>query len=292
MGIQPLSMLLSLLAAAAPLSELQPMAEERFRQWLLESDLQQLELGCGEPLIGASNGRRQQIRDRLLVLHPAPQSFELVMANANALLTCGSADSAARVLNRISPAVGEERRRWLRLRWQAAAAGLDHREAARALRRLVNGDLIALANLDLGDGRLGLDQLASHEAALGREEEAAALLMLAPNAQRLAQAAEWLAVLDAAAADQLLEQALDQAAADQAWGLAVELLELQLNLQLAAGGDGARPRQRLQRLAAQLDDRYSLWRLQGGDDLDLELRSPRQPGGHAAVGDSPDPPSP
>ena len=292
MGIQPLSMLLSLLAAAAPLSELQPMAEERFRQWLLESDLQQLELGCGELLIGASNGRRQQIRDRLLVLHPAPQSFELVMANANALLTCGSADSAARVLNRISPAVGEERRRWLRLRWQAAAAGLDHREAARALRRLVNGDLIALANLDLGDGRLGLDQLASHEAALGREEEAAALLMLAPNAQRLAQAAEWLAVLDAAAADQLLEQALDQAAADQAWGLAVELLELQLNLQLAAGGDGARPRQRLQRLAAQLDDRYSLWRLEGGDDLDLELRSPRQPGGHAAVGDSPDPPSP
>jgi len=292
MGIQPLPMLLSLLAAAAPLSEPQPMAEERFRQWLLESDIQQLELGCGDPLIGASNGRRQQIRDRLLVLHPAPQSFELVMANANALLTCGSADSAARVLNRISPAVGEERQRWLRLRWQAAAAGLDHREAALALRRLVNGDLIALANLDLGDGRLGLDQLASHEAALGRQEEAAALLMLAPTARRLAQAGEWLAVLDAAAADQLLEQALDQAAADQAWGLAVELLELQLNLQLAAGGDGARPRQRLQRLAAQLDDRYSLWRLEGGDDQDVELRSPRQPGGHAAVGDSPDPPSP
>ena len=292
MGIQPLFMLLSLLAAAAPLSEPQPMAEERFQQWLLESDLQQLELGCGDPLIAASGGRQQQIRDRLLVLHPAPQPFELVMANANALLTCGSPDSAARVLNRISPAVGEERRRWLRLRWQSSAAGLDHREAALALRRLVNGDLIALANLDLGDGRLGLDQLASHEAALGRQEEAAALLMLAPNARRLAQAAEWLAVLDAAAADQLLEQALDQAAADQAWGLAVELLELQLNLQLAAGGDGARPRQRLQRLAAQLDDRYSLWRLEGGDDLDLELRSPRQPGGHAAVGDSPDPPSP
>ena len=292
MGIQPLPMLLSLLAAAAPLSEPQPMAEERFRQWLLESDIQQLELGCGDPLIGASNGRRQQIRDRLLVLHPAPQSFELVMANANALLTCGSADSAARVLNRISPAVGEERRRWLRLRWQAAAAGLDHREAALALRRLVNGDLIALASLELGDGRLGLDQLAEHEAALGRQEEAAALLMLAPTARRLAQAGEWLAVLDAAAADQLLEQALDQAAADQAWGLAVELLELQLNLQLAAGGDGARPRQRLQRLAAQLDDRYSLWRLEGGDDQDVELRSPRQPGGHAGVGDSPDPPSP
>ena len=288
MGIQPLPMLLSLLAAAIPLSEPQPMAEERFQQWLLESDLQQLERGCTDPLIG----RQQQIRDRLLVLHPASDSFELVVANATALLTCGSPDSAARVLNRISPAVGEERRRWLRLRWQAAAAGLDHREAALALRRLVNGDLIALASLELGDGRLGVDQLAEHEAALGRQQEAAAVLLLAPNAQRLAQAADWLAGADAAAADQLLEQALDQAAADQAWGLAVELLELQLRLQLAAGGDGARPRQRLQRLAAQLDDRYSLWRLEGGDELDLGLRSPRQPGGHAAVGDSPDAPSP
>ena len=292
MGIQPLPMLLSLLAAAAPLSEPQPMAEERFQQWLLESDLQQLELGCGDPLISASGGRRQQIRDRLLVLHPAPQSFDRVMANASALLTCGSPDSAARVLNRISPAEGEERRLWLRLRWQAAAAALDHREAALALRRLVNGDLIALADLDLGDGRLGLDQLALHEAALGRQDEAVGLLLLAPNPQRLAQAAEWLAVRDDEAADQLLEQALDQAAAAQAWGLAVELLELQLKLQLAAGGDGARPRQRLQRLAAQLDDRYSLWRLEGGVDLDRELRSPRQPGGHAAVGDFPDPPSP
>ena len=292
MGIQPLPMLLSLLAAAAPLSEPQPMAEERFQQWLLESDLQQLELGCGDPLISASGGRRQQIRDRLLVLHPAPQSFERVMGNASALLTCGSPDSAARVLNRISPAQGEERRLWLRLRWQAAASALDHREAALALRRLVNGDLIALADLDLGDGRLGLDQLALHEAALGRQDEAVGLLLLAPNPQRLAQAAEWLAVRDDEAADQLLEQALDQAAAAQAWGLAVELLELQLKLQLAAGGDGARPRQRLQRLAAQLDDRYSLWRLEGGVDLDRELRSPRQPGGHAAVGDFPDPASP
>ena len=292
MGIQPLPMLLSLLAAAIPLSEPQPMAQERFQQWLLESDLQQLERGCTDPLIGATGGRQQQIRDRLLVLHTVPESFELVMANATALLTCGSPDSAARVLNRISPAVGEERRRWLRLRWQAAAAGLDHLEAALALRRLVNGDLIALASLELGDGRLGVDQLAVHEAALGRREEAAAVLLLAPNAQRLAQAADWLAGADAAAADQLLEQALDQAAADQAWGLAVELLELQLRLQLAVGGDGSRPRQRLQRLAAQLDDRYILWRLEGGDELNLRLRSPRQPGGHAAVGNFPDAPSP
>ena len=142
-------MLLSLLAAVAPLSESKPIGEERFQQWLQESDLRQLLLGCADPLTGASSGRKQQIRDRLMVLHPAPQSFELVMANANGLLTCGSPDSAARVLNRISPAEGKERRLWLRLRWQAAAAALDHREAALALRWLVNGYLFTLADLDL-----------------------------------------------------------------------------------------------------------------------------------------------
>ena len=154
MGIQPLPMLLSLLAAAAPLSEPQPMAEEPFQQWLLESDLQQLELGCGDPLISAGGGRRQQIRDRLLVLHPAPQSFERVMANASALLTCGSPDSAARVLNRISPAQGEERRLWLRLRCRPRLPRWITAKRL-TLRRLVNGDLIALADLDLGDAAWG-----------------------------------------------------------------------------------------------------------------------------------------
>ena len=286
MGIQPLPMLLSLLAAAAPLSEPQPMAEERFQQWLLESDLQQLELGCGDPLIGASSGRRQQIRDRLLVLHPAPQSFELVMANASALLTCGSTVRRGFSIGSAQRGGGAPPAAL------ALAGGCAGSPRSGHPQRLVNGDLIALADLDLGDGRLGLDQLALHQAALGRQDEAVALPLLAPNPQRLAQAAEWLANRDAEAADQLLEQALDQAAAAQAWGLAVELLELQLKLQLAAGGDGARPQQRLQRLAAQLDDRYSLSRLEGGVDLDRELRSPRQPGGHAAVGDFPDPPSP
>ena len=85
-----------------------------------------------------------------------------------------------------------------------------------------------------------------------------------------------------------MEAALDQAAADQAWGLAVELLQQQLRLQRAAGLSGDRPRQRLQRLTAQIDDRYSQWQLGGAAELDPLLRSPRQPGGHAAVGDSTD----
>ena len=261
------------------------MSEQRFQQWLLEANLVQLEQSCADPLIAATSTRKQQIRNQLLLLHPAPQPYEQLMAAARALLSCGSPDSAAVVLNRISPAVGDQRRQWLSLRWQAAASALDHRQASLALRRLVNGDLVALGSLELVNGRRGLDQLAEHEAAIGRLNEAAAVLLVDPNPARLGQAAEWLAVENIQQADQLLEQALDQAAADQTWGLAVDLLLLQLRLQLAAGGDGARPRERLERLSARLDDRYTIWQLQGSAEPDPLLRSPREPWGHAAVGD-------
>ena len=83
-----------------------------------------------------------------------------------------------------------------------------------------------------------------------------------------------------------------QAAADEAWGLAVDLLRVQLRLQLAAGGDGERPRQRLERLTARLDDQYSSWQLQDDGEPGPALRSPRDPGGHAAVEPLTDAPSP
>ena len=270
------------------------LAPASFAQWLQQADLGQLEQACSDPQIGASDGQRQQIRDRLLVLHPAPQAFELVLANANALLRCGSPDSAAVVLQRVSPGTAEQRSRWLTLRWRAAAAGLDHRQAALALRRLVDGDLAALTAVELDPGVNALDQLAAHEAALGRQRVAADVQLLAPapTAQQLARAAAWLASSDPQRADRLLEVAVEQAAADQAWGLAVELLQQQLRQQRAAGGDGERPRQRLESLTARLDDRYSQWKLQGGDAVDPLLRSPREAGGHAAIGDSQDAPSP
>lgn len=270
------------------------LAPASFAQWLQQADLGQLEQACSDPQIGASDGQRQQIRDRLLVLHPAPQAFELVLANANALLRCGSPDSAAVVLQRVSPGTAEQRSRWLTLRWRAAAAGLDHRQAALALRRLVDGDLAALTAVELDPGVNALDRLAAHEAALGRQRVAADVQLLAPapTAQQLARAAAWLASSDPQRADRLLEVAVEQAAADQAWGLAVELLQQQLRQQRAAGGDGERPRQRLESLTARLDDRYGQWKLQGGDAVDPLLRSPREAGGHAAIGDSQDAPSP
>jgi hypothetical protein len=234
--------------------------------------------------------RKQQLRDRLLAIHPVPASFELTMRNAGALLTCGSPEGTALVLNRFIPARGDERRRWLTLRWQAAAAALDHPQAALALRRLVDGNVAALDQITLTGSRNGLDTLAEHEASRGRSQAAAFVLLQgdlkgAAGARRRGQAAEWLAATDPDQADQLLEVALDEAASDQAWGLAIELLQLQLRLQLAAGGDGERPRLRLERLAARLDDAYTLLQLNPETNAPPSLRSPRESGGHAAVGE-------
>ena len=295
MGILSLPFALMLLAAApgegTALQQELPLEEKAFRRVLLERDVAILEQACLDPMIATSSRRKQALRNRLLVLNPVPETLESVLIQANALLSCGSPDTAAKVLNRYSPAAGQERRLWMMMRWQAAAAALDHRQAALALRRLVDGDLIALGLITLEEERNALDQLAEHEAAQGRNLVAAELILQAPlegvpGARRLARAAEWLAISDIDQADRLLETALDQAAATEAWGLAMELLQLQLKLQLAAGWDGERARQRMVRLAARLDDRFSLRQLQPEAEIDGDLRSPREPGGHAAVGDS------
>ena len=273
------------------------MSEERFQTVLVEMDVAAAEQACLDPLIADTDRRRQDLRDRLLALHPVIDSLDLVLENAEALMSCGAPEAAAVVLNRYSPRAGDERRRWLLLRWRAAAAALDHRQAALALRRLVVGNLTAL-NAPLLPGQVnGLDQLALHEAAQGRNAVAVEVQLMADlsgveGVRRLARAAQWLDADQFEQADQLLETALDQAAAAEAWGLAMELLRQQLQLQLAAGGDGARPRQRMERLATVLDDRYALQQLHPENDPDPLLRSPRDPGGHADVSPSAVAPSP
>ena len=103
---------------------------------------------------------------------------------------------------------------------------------------------------------------------------------------------QWLDADQFEQADQLLEIALDQVVAAEAWGLAMELLRQQLQLHLAAGGDGERPRQRMKLLATVLNDRYALQQLQPEAEPDPLLRSPRDPGGHADVRPSAVSPSP
>ena len=297
MGTPLFPFALTLLAAVTAAPDPQVMSEERFQTVVVEMDVAAAEQACLDPLIADTDRRRQDLRDRLLALHPVIDSLDLVLENAEALMSCGAPEAAAVVLNRYSPRAGDERRRWLLLRWRAAAAALDHRQAALALRRLVVGNLAAL-NAPLLPGQVnGLDQLALHEAAQGRNAVAVEVQLMADlsgvqGARRLARAAQWLDADQFEQADQLLETALDQAAAAEAWGLAMELLRQQLQLQLAAGGDGARPRQRMERLATVLDDRYALQQLQPENDPDPLLRSPRDPGGHADVSPSAVAPSP
>ena len=297
MGTSLFPFALTLLAAVTAAPDPQVMREERFHMLLADVDVAAAEQACLDPLIAGSDRRLQALRDQLLALHPVIDSLELVLANAEALLSCGAPEAAAVVLNRYIPLAGDERRQWLLLRWRAAAAALDHHQAALALRRLVAGDLSALdAPLLPGEGN-GLDQLALHEAAQGRDAVAVDVLLMGDlageqGAKRLARAAQWLDEERFEQADQLLETALDQAAAAEAWGLAMEVLRQQLQLQLAAGGDGARPRQRMLRLASVLEDRYALQQLQPENDPDPLLRSPRDPGGHAEVGPSAVAPSP
>ena len=161
----------------------------------------------------------------------------------------------------------------------------------------MDGDISALEQEQLPVQRNGLDQLAYHQAAAGEPLDAAAVLLLGRaggrvGVERLGRAAEFIATEDPEQADQLLEQALERAADAKAWGQAIALLQLQLKLQLAAGGDGARPRERLLQLTAQLDDRYGRWQLEGSGAIDGLPRSPRDPGGHAGVGEPSSAPSP
>jgi hypothetical protein len=296
---------LLLVPPGAIAQELPPavMSEAAFEALLLRGDATALRRACLESAGAGLTGRLQGLRERLLHLHPAPQPFEVVMADAEALLDCRSPDAALKVLSRYGPAPGPRRRRWLLLRWRAAAAALDHRRAALALHRLAGGtpgslDGVLLPVTLREDGtwttRPALDVLADHYVAIGAEQRAAAVLLAGRTpgdvaARRLGLAASLLEDSPLEERVALMETALDQAAAGQAWGLALDLLRLQEQLELSAGGDGVRPRSRRLRLSRRLDDAYGEWRTLGEDpaaaarreSLESLLRSPRAAGGHA-----------
>ena len=320
MGFLPLSLTLLLAATPIPVEEPrlqndaapvleQAMAPEAFEAVLLEGDLPALQLACADATQFGLEERLRLLRNRLMEVAPAPQPFEVVMANAQALMQCKAPDSVPVVLARFGPAPGRQRREWLLLSWQAAAAAFDQDRAVLALMRLAEGDrsrleeerlIVGLDDEGQPQTRSALDLLAEHQIANGQESEAVLTLLAARTpgvaaARRLGLASELLGALEPERSGPLLEAALDQAAAAQAWNLAEDLLRLQLALELENGGSGDRPRERLRRLATRVDDRFTLLDLDressdlGSEErqqLDQELRSPRAPGGHAALGES------
>lgn len=252
--------------------------------------LDALALACREARAQGDLKALKLLQLDLLRVRPAPQPLAVVLANADALMRCGAPDSALLVLNRFSPSPGGEQVQWLLLQWRAANGALDHRQAAEALRRLVSASgrnlealLVPVAQDDKGrwQTRSALDLLAAHLEALGQRDQAAELLLSGRAtgvvaAQRLSQAVSWSLSMSPQLRQRWLEQALAQAAAAGAWGLAAAVLDQQLAL-LADQPAAARQKleERRRRLSRRLDDAATL--------NPETVRSPRAPGGHAAA---------
>jgi hypothetical protein len=264
---------------------------------------------CSLAVAEGNAGWVNLLQQRLLAIQPAPQPLAVVLANADALLTCQAPDLALQVLARYSPAPGPDRSLWLSMQWRAASAGLHHDLAAEALQQLAAGhpgalDARLLPVQEKEDGtvlsRSALDLLAGHLESLGLNREAAEVLLAgrkggAPLAERYGRAVALLDALPIAERQRLLELALDQAAAAGSWGLVAELLDQQLALDAGPSAPATKAMQRRLRLSGRIDDAYGEWLVRRRDqlaqdpanlrrrsDLELQLRSPRSAGGHAA----------
>jgi hypothetical protein len=270
---------------------------------------------------GASPLLRERQQSLRASLPPGP-SLEEVLLTAERLLACAAPEAALAVLARLSPAPGADRRRWLVMQWRAAHAGLRHDLAVQALTLLAGGDVQRLEALQLplalpGDDlaappaeppsqpatRSALDLLADHLVSLGRGHEAAEVLLASSSpgaltAARWGRAAVLADELPLQERDRIMELALEESAAAGAWGLVAALLDQQL----AAGvSDEASERalERRLRLGRRIDDAYGEWvqrrRLSGPEhelrnaELERQLRSPLDPGGHAGPPPLPEP---
>ena len=284
---------------AASARAVPPLTQAEFQELLRRGSLEQLAEGCQRVVAEERLDRLRRIRERLLLILPAPQPLPVVLANAEVLLSCHQPQAALTVLDRISPAAGAERLQWLLMQWRAAQAAMDHRRAALALERLgaarpARLEALLLPVLRREDGsvvsRPALDLLADHLQARGFPQAAATLLLASQepgviSAQRRLEALRLLQALPAGERDALLESALDQAAAVGAWSLVGELLDAQAAL------PSERARQRRLRLSPRIDDAYGEWLILRQDpaaavrssELERRLRSPEARGGHREV---------
>lgn len=255
-----------------PIPPLPPGASsaEAFEELLQKGDRQQLQAGCAEALSVGLNDRLRLLRPRLLELNAHNHSLAVVFADAKALLACKAPEAALQVLNRVSPAAGEQREEWFLLQWQAANAALNHHRASLALGRFSQGSPQALAGklLPLGTAqelpvqRTALELQIKQLEAIGALPEAVSLLLQpnplpAVNASRRLEAARLLTQLgEPERAEELIPAGLNQSALGAAWGVSVELLSQQRALQLASGNSAAAAQtsKRQERLARRLDD--------------------------------------
>ena len=285
-----------------------PLSDEEFNELLKSENLMVLSALCERTNQEDNRLRIGLLRTRLLEIHPPPQPLPVVLANADVLIACQAPEAAQQVLNRYGPGPGAGRQQWLLLQWHAASAALNHAKAALALERLVSsGALAQLDGLKLpigkkNDGttvfRSALILLADHLESRSLEPKAADVLLTAPlpgsaGAARLQEVVRLAKDRSPVERDALLEEAIALAAADGFWGLAAQLLDLQI------GFASQRAVERRLRLSPRIDDAYGEWRLRREDpfstersqQLERQLSSPRSAGGHAPGASAPPPPN-
>ncbi len=253
----------------------EPISETSYKQILQDGGIDELLMACEDASKFSLDSRLRELSYRLTTLFPQPLPVEVVIANAQALLACKAPDSAQKILSNFSSPSGLNRREWLIVSWQAANASMDHLNAALALRELVQGKVkeldkeqLVVSLLEDGSSltRSALDLLADHEISLGQWESAAKVLMAgrkrgSVGVRRMALASQLLERLSDDQRQSMLEIALENAAKDKAWWLASDILKLQLILDIKAGGEGVVLRNRLEKLAKELDDSYTLWEI-------------------------------
>ncbi len=252
-----------------------PIPENSYEQILRNGDFLELKNACINASTFALNNRLRVLSKKLLSVAPSPKTYELVMANANAHMACKSPKTAQELLKGINPVSEIERRSWLILSWQAAKAAMDHSKASWALTELVEGDLEKLEKemLTVSYSKDGvplklsaLDLLAEHEQSIGRWDSAAMVLLAgrksgAIGARRIALAAQLIGHLERDKRARLLDKAFNQAYSDKAWWLVEDILRLQFILALIEGDDVKSLRGKLESLAIELDDDYTLLEL-------------------------------
>ena len=260
--------------------------------------ISQLRVACSDAANRSSDRRLRELSQHLKSSAQSTNSFDLEMQRAAAFMACKAPENAQQVLQGINPTNIAEQKSWSRLLWKASNAVMDHSNAALALRRLAEGNLqrlddepITVGNTQEGTPltRLALDLLAEHERLNGRCEVAARVLLAgrkrgALGAARLSQVVQCLEGLSMNRRKDLLESALNEANADNAWWLVGDILKLQIELDLASGGDAQIPLQRLEKYSIELDDRYmqlELIRIQSSNQeertlLEDQLRSPKE----------------
>ncbi len=250
-----------------------PMDEALYKKVLNEGSISELNKACADAERFSLDLRLRELRHRLMLIAPVPQPFDVVLANAKALMACRSPNGAQVVLSRFSPASGNQRRVWLLLMWEAANASLDHQKASLSLRRLVDGNLVDLDKEQLPvayrEGgvpfnRPGLDVLAEHETSLGRKALAVEALLAGRTSgivgkRRLALLVNLTKSLGAHQSSPLLVKGLEQMISDQAWELAEGVLRLKLELGIDEGMDVALERKYLDLLSSGNANRELIW---------------------------------